>query len=256
VNVVNEHEYNLFKLKNYSREKLVRQDVQELLALEAQMDKYMLFYGKRMINSQKRYRIIANQKIKQSKIDVQRMKDQSILFQEYKMKLKEEYTDCKNRALDQSNYTKRKYHRLAKIYQKNFISLLYESKKVITTEVETDRDSPAFNILYLFFQIRNQFCMLLGREKKEQEGDDGKDDASSQSEKISKTSSQQNKLIEVDDDSPYFLRITINPQFMYLLDDTRLPTTSEEIAYACKESLIKHFNENKTFKDIVRREVQ
>ena len=27
VNVVNEYEYNLFKLKNYSREKLVRQDM-------------------------------------------------------------------------------------------------------------------------------------------------------------------------------------------------------------------------------------
>ena len=169
--------------------------------------------------------------------------------------MKEKFRDCKNRARDQSTYTKRKYHRLAKIYQKNFISLLYESKKVISTYAEEDRDNPAFNILYLFFQIRNQFCLLLGREKQEQQAE-GADDESSQSDKISKTSSQQNKLIEVDDDSPYFLRITINPQFMYLLDDTNLPLTSEEIAYACKDNLISIFRENRIFKDIVRREVQ
>ena len=63
-----------------------------------------------------------------------------------------------------------------------------------------------------------------------------------------------NKLIEVDDDSPYFLRITLNTQFMYLLDDTNLPFTSEDIADACKQSLIDIFRRNKIFKDIVRRE--
>lgn len=43
---------------------------------------------------------------------------------------------------------------------------------------------------------------------------------------------------------------------MFLLDDTNLPLTSEDIADACKESLIGIFRENRIFKDIVRREVQ
>ena len=43
---------------------------------------------------------------------------------------------------------------------------------------------------------------------------------------------------------------------MFLLDDTNLPLTSEDIADACKESLIQIFRENRIFKDIVRREVQ
>ena len=43
---------------------------------------------------------------------------------------------------------------------------------------------------------------------------------------------------------------------MFLLDDTNLPLTSEDIADACKESIIGILRENRIFKDIVRREVQ
>ena len=87
--VVDRTDFDLYKLQSYSREQLIRKDLQERQALDEQMEHYMLFYGKRMVNSQKRYRIVANQKIKQKKLDLQRVKDQSILFQEYKLKLKE-----------------------------------------------------------------------------------------------------------------------------------------------------------------------
>ena len=43
---------------------------------------------------------------------------------------------------------------------------------------------------------------------------------------------------------------------MFLLDDTNLPLTSEDIAQACKDTMISIFRQNKIFKDIVRREVQ
>ena len=58
--VVDQTDFNLYKLHAYSRDQLMRKDLQERQALDEQMDHYMLFYGKRMVNSQKRYRIVAN----------------------------------------------------------------------------------------------------------------------------------------------------------------------------------------------------
>ena len=58
--VVDQTDFNLYKLQAYSRDQLMRKDLQERQALDEQMDHYMLFYGKRMVNSQKRYRIVAN----------------------------------------------------------------------------------------------------------------------------------------------------------------------------------------------------
>ena len=54
-----------------------------------------------------------------------------MIYQEYMVGLKDQFDECKNRVRDQNSYSKRKYHRLAKIYQKNFITLLHDSKKVI-----------------------------------------------------------------------------------------------------------------------------
>ena len=59
-NVVGNADFNMYKLESYSRDQLIRKDLQELQALDEQIDLYMLFYGKRMVNSQKRYRIVAN----------------------------------------------------------------------------------------------------------------------------------------------------------------------------------------------------
>ena len=71
--------------------------------------------------------------------------------------------------------------------------MLYGNKKVIEQYSEVDPDNADYRILFLFFQIRNQFCLLLGREKiersEEQEEGAGSDEEDEDTEKISESSS-------------------------------------------------------------------
>ena len=56
------------------------------------------------------------QKEKSRKVGEYREREQELMYESYKLGLREEFGECKNRAMHQQLFQKRKYHRLAKIY--------------------------------------------------------------------------------------------------------------------------------------------
>lgn len=60
--IVNVEDYQVYMLGANLRDQVIRNQMRQLSRLDGIMDYYNLYYGKRLINSQKRYRIVANQK--------------------------------------------------------------------------------------------------------------------------------------------------------------------------------------------------
>ena len=147
-----------------------------------------------------------------------------------------------------------KYFRQPKIYQNDYIVEIQQRQQMIDLKTWPDPGDPGQKCLVLFFSVRNQVYMLLGRE----EDDDEKrshsqvgGDSGSALDRMSRTSSQlANQMKEQDDDSPYFVKITLDSRFLSYLEEPGLVEPSEIPGRT--DILV----ENDVFKDIVRNEVE
>lgn len=145
-----------------------------------------------------------------------------------------------------------KYRRQPKIYQNDYIVEIQQKCQPFEFRSCIDPDDQYKKILFLFFSVRNQVYMLLGRDDNYDNGSNSQinDHTGSVIDHISKTSSQMaDQMKEQDDDSPYFLKITLDNQFLSELEEPSLGEPSE-ILGRC-DILI----ENDVFKEIVRDEI-
>lgn len=111
-------------------------------------------------------------------------------------------------------------------------------------------------ILYLFVKEQDQVFLFLGREKSKDESRPSKSSHQEKSEKqshseISNTSSKFINASEKDDDSPYFVKINLDDEFLSYLQEPSLVASSEiDSAKMCQ--LIRR---NAVFKQIVASEM-
>ena len=131
----------------------------------------------------------------------------------------------KSRKHDQLDVNrKRKYFRQPKVYQNNYVNGLHDQNLVIEfhEEEEGQEQDHSYNLLYLFFKEQDQVFLLLGREKMKAESRPSKSSHQEKSEKqthseISNTSSKFINASEKDDDSPYFVKVNLDDEFLSYL---------------------------------------
>lgn len=122
--------------------------------------------------------------------------------------------------------------------------------KVTREFSEPDEENPEYEILYLFFKERREHFLLLGREEVEEEGSESESDEDDlESDGIYESEDGQGE--EYDDDSPYFVKITIDEQFLGHLKEPNLHYGRE----MDNEDAIDIMKANEVFKEIVRREL-
>jgi len=159
----------------------------------------------------------------------------------------------KNRISEKDNKTiKKKYHRQPKIYQNNYIIELQNKRKIKENITMRDDVNPDFNILYLFFEEKSEHFLLLGREERDEKEDgSGSKSGSEQSNKVSEqiVDSERESKEEEDDDSPYFVKITLDSWFLSHLDEPDLVEASEI------DGSYELLMQNKAFNEIIRREI-
>lgn len=98
---------------------------------------------------------------------------------------------------------------------------MYDKRRVIASYHEDEHEN--FKMLYLFIKERELAFLLLGREDKVRtKGSKGTDSDTARryTSEFSKNSSQLLNAQEMDDDSPYFVKITLNTEFLSLLDES------------------------------------
>ena len=131
-----------------------------------------------------------------------------------KAQMKDRITESKNKT------TKRKYIRQPKIYQNNYITELMDSfpdHYEIYLRVDEMICSPEYTVHFLFLKEKREFFLMLGRsDTPGSSGSSGTSDYSS-SNGQSFDSSNDNSYEEVDDDSPYFVKITLDQTFLAYL---------------------------------------
>ena len=159
----------------------------------------------------------------------------------------------KNRISEKDNKTiKKKYHRQPKIYQNNYIIELQNKRKIKENITMRDDINPDFNVLYLFFEEKSEHFILLGREERDEKEDgSGSKSGSEQSNKVSEQiiDSERESKEEEDDDSPYFVKITLDSWFLSHLDEPDLVEASEI------DGSYELLMQNKAFNEIIRREI-
>ena len=82
-----------------------------------------------------------------------------------------------------------------------------------------DDENPEYEILYLYFRERREHFLLLGRE--EFKGESSQSESSSE-ESAAVYDSDDGQEEDVDDDSPYFVKITLDGQFLMHLKEPNL----------------------------------
>jgi hypothetical protein len=116
-----------------------------------------------------------------------------------------------------------------------------------------DDTNSDYNILYLFFEEKSEFFLLLGREEHEEEKDEESGAASgtrrSNLELDAIVDSDKESKEEEDDDSPYFVKITLDSWFLSHLDEPDLVEATEI------EGQYELLMANKGFNEIIRREI-
>lgn len=75
----------------------------------------------------------------------------------------------KTRATDNENKIRKKYFRQPKIYQNDYIDMLYLKKKFRYFHTIPDSTSKKHVILFIFFTEKKEFFLLLGRRSNENE---------------------------------------------------------------------------------------
>ena len=158
----------------------------------------------------------------------------------------------------------------------------YYATKVKYTEVMPDFISDEYEILLLFFTEKYQMQLLIGRQRidenlptendgdgaieEQSEGDQSSEGKKGTYKRYNKPSSNEaDKSLmatleayfgvmvydeDKDNDSPYFVKITINQQFLMYMEDPRIVEVQE------LKGQFKLLTENPVFIDIVRREVE
>lgn len=205
-----------------------------------------MLYGLNLAKAAKKFDKYKKFQKKQQAMERQKVDEKKAIlddfFGSYNQKL-----NYKTRILEkQTAEVKKKYYRQPKIYQNDYICELQETNKIKEYFTEQDSFDDEFRILYLFFIEKDEIFLLLGREKKkansQQNSSDGFDS--------SLVDSDANSQHDVDDDSPYFVKITIDQWFLTHLEDPSIVDPSE--IKGNYELIMK----NPHFKDIITREIE
>lgn len=156
----------------------------------------------------------------------------------------------KNRITEKYNKTTRKkYFREPKIYQNDYLARLQDKRMITEYLTHTDPIDDEYQVLYLFFIEKNEFFLMLGREIQKEEGESS-EQLNTSSELSSIEDSDQNSKDEEDDDSPYFVKITLDSQFLSHLQEPSI-VSSHEIDGNYQIML-----SNKIFQEIIKREIE
>jgi hypothetical protein len=131
-----------------------------------------------------------------------------------------------------------------------------------------DENNPEYKVCFLFFEEKNQMYLLLGR--KEHEDSDrsscSSGSGSCSSEMDDLADSEKLSQDEEDDDSPYFVKITLDPKFLAHLEEPSLTgcqeikkerdvpdaVTGEVRKVSGYDTLLAHVR----FKEIIQRELE
>lgn len=172
----------------------------------------------------------------------------------------------KTRATDTDNKIRKKYFRQPKIYQNDYVEQIYNKKMFREFHTLPDQNSKEHTILFLFFVEKQEHFMLVGRDdsvkyeesesgssaEENQINDNARKYRTTQDEKDKKekiTKAIEDKDSEEDDDSPYFVKITLDGVFLSHLEMPDIVSSSE---------LVDRYGdliENEIFKQIIQREV-
>ena len=95
----------------------------------------------------------------------------------------------------------------------------------------------------MLIHFKKNLCVLVGRESKHKRNETGKSESSL---------SDKNKGDENDDDSPYFLRITIDEEFLAELEEPMLTEPKELEGPPC---LLDLMVSTKAFKSLISKEL-
>ena len=115
-----------------------------------------------------------------------------------------------------------------------------------------DPNNEEFKVLFLFFSEKNEMFLLLGREENTGCSDCSKSSGSLSSEIDDDlmVDSEKQSQEEQDDDSPYFVKITLDSWFLSHLEEPAIVESSEIPGQY--EILMS----NKVFREIIAREVE
>lgn len=125
-----------------------------------------------------------------------------------KPQMKDRVTESKNKT------TKKKYIRQPKIYQNNYIEELKDNFPDYMEHCEVDEVicSPEYTIHFLFLKEKREYFLMLGRSETPDSSDRSSDTSYQPSEgpSVDISSNEMNSNEDVDDDSPYFVKITLD----------------------------------------------